>query len=95
LLWLASGARAPRPKVKPGQKFLISPECGYAVLLDDAAFRDFDEALSDEPEISHVFLITDSEEAYAEMRERLGPARKTMLLYRDFLRHYRRRRIQP
>lgn len=91
LLWLAAGARGPRPKRKRGQKFLISPECGYAVLFDDSAFTDFEAALLDQPEISHVFLITDSEEAYAEMREKLGRKRKTMLLYRDFLRHYRRR----
>ncbi len=91
LLWLASGARGSRPKRKRGQKFLISPESCYAVLFDDSAFTDFEEALVDEPEITHVFLITDSEEAYAEMRDKLGRKRKTMLLYRDFLRHYRRR----
>ena len=92
LIWLRSGARAPRPKVKRGQKFLISPECGYAVLFDDSAFPEFEDALSAHSDVSHVFLITDSEEAYAEMRQRLGPGRKTMLLYRDFLRHFRRRR---
>jgi type II secretory pathway pseudopilin PulG len=31
------------------------------------------------------------DEAYAEMRERLGPGRKTTLLYRDYLRRFRRR----
>lgn len=91
MLWLASGARGVRPKRKRGQKFLISPECGYAVLFDDSAFTDFAAAVVDQPEITHVFLITDSEEAYAEMREKLGHKRKTMLLYSDFLRHYRKK----
>ena len=91
LLWLAAGARAKRPKAKQRAKYLVSPECGYAVLFDDSAFRDFEEELAERKEISHVFLITDSEEAYAEMRERLGPGRRTTLLYHDFLRHFRRR----
>ncbi|MBA3726368.1 MAG: site-specific DNA-methyltransferase [Armatimonadetes bacterium] len=91
LLWLAAGARAPRPKNVGSGDFFISPECGYAVLFRDDAFRDFEEALAEQDDISHVFLVTDSDEAFAEMRERLGTKRKTMMLYRDFLRHFRRR----
>ncbi|MFZ2114889.1 MAG: site-specific DNA-methyltransferase [Solirubrobacteraceae bacterium] len=91
LLWLAAGARGTRPKVKERQKYLLSPEGGYAILFDDLAFTDFRRELEDEPSVTHVFLISDSDEAYAEMREALGRKRTTMLLYRDFLRHYRRR----
>jgi adenine-specific DNA-methyltransferase len=91
LLWLAAGSQGKRPKIKRGAKFLVAAECGYAVLFDDAAFREFEEALLEHPDLSHVFLITDSDEAYTEMRERLGPQRSTMLLYRDYLRHFRRR----
>ncbi|MEP7224770.1 MAG: site-specific DNA-methyltransferase, partial [Actinomycetota bacterium] len=91
MLWLAAGGTGTRPKVKRGEKFLVAGECGYAVLFDDLAFREFEEALAEHPDITHLFLITDSEEAYAEMRERLGPGRQTMLFYRDYLRHFRRR----
>jgi adenine-specific DNA-methyltransferase len=80
--------------MKPGRKFLIAPECGYAVLFHDSAFRVFEDALAEHKSITHVFLITDSDEIYAEMRERLGPGRQTMLLYRDFVRHFRRR-VRP
>jgi adenine-specific DNA-methyltransferase len=91
LLWLAAGGKGQRPNVKRGAKFLVAPECGYSVLFDDSAFREFEDELSTHIGVRHVFLITDSDEAYAEMRERLGPGRQTMLLYRDFLRHFRRR----
>ncbi len=91
LLWLAAGARAPRPKIVGSDDFFVSPECGYAVLFRDAAFREFEEELAEHENISHVFLVTDSEEAYAEMRERVGAGRETVMLYRDFLRHFRRR----
>jgi adenine-specific DNA-methyltransferase len=91
LLWLAAGARGPRPEAVESDDFFISPECGYAVLFRDDAFRDFEEALAKHDDISHVFLATDSDEAYAEMRERIGVGHETAMLYRDFLRHFRRR----
>ena len=91
LLWLAAGARGAIPKVMKGAPYLIAASSGYAVLLKDGAFREFEDALAEQEDITHVFLITDSDEAYAEMREHLGPDRVTMQLYRDFLRHFRRR----
>lgn len=90
LLWLAAGARGPMPEEIGSDDYFISPECGYAVLLRDDAFRDFEQALAEQSGISHVFLVTDSEDAYAEMRERVGVGRETAMLYRDFLRHFRR-----
>lgn len=89
LLWLAAGGRGERPEANG--PFLINVDCGYAVLFDEDAFRDFEEALASQDRITHVAFLTDSEEAYAEMRERVGAGRETLMLYRDFLRHYRRR----
>lgn len=91
LLWLAAGSKGSRPRVKKGDEFLVSSEGGYAVLFDDTAFAELLEALETEPKVTNVFLITDSDEAYTEMRQALGRGRKTMHLYRDFLHHYRRR----
>jgi adenine-specific DNA-methyltransferase len=91
LLWLASGARGTRPQVGKHQSYMVARDSGYAVLFDDSEFADFRQELDRESRVTHVFLITDSDEAYAEMREVLGPKRTTMHLYRDFLRHYRRR----
>ena len=91
LVWLAAGGRSERPSLEDDASYLLAPECGYAVLFDEDAFRDFEEALSGADAITHAFIVTDSEEAYAEMRERLGSAVATTMLYRDFLRHFRRR----
>jgi len=42
--------------------------------------------------VTHVFLVTDSQEAYAEMSEYLGLRWRTSMLYRDYLRNFR---IEP
>jgi len=89
LLWLAAGARGSRPASKV-KDFVILPDCGYAVLFREDAFRDFEDALARHDGITHIFFVTDSEEAYAEMAERVGADRQTVMLYRDFLQHYRR-----
>ena len=74
LLWLAAGARGERPALDEGDNnYSLAPECGYAVLFNEDVFRDFEDGL-EASGIAHVFRVTDSEEAYAEMRERLGPA---------------------
>jgi adenine-specific DNA-methyltransferase len=90
LLWLASGARGKRPKVGKTAKYLVAEECGYAVLFDDGAFREFEDALASTGAITHVFLVTDSDDGNAEMRLHLAPELKTTQLYRDFVRHFRR-----
>jgi adenine-specific DNA-methyltransferase len=91
LLWLAAGGRGEPPAVDQGADYLLAPECGYAVLFHEDAFRDFEEAVAGADGTTHVFLVTDSEEAYTEMRERLGLGVQTTMLYRDLLRHFRRR----
>lgn len=91
LLWLTAGGRGQRPEAKGDEPYLLAPECGYAVLFDEDALRDFEDALAEHEEIGEVFLVTDSEEAYAEMRARVGQGRRTRMLYRDYLRHFRRR----
>ena len=39
----------------------------YGVLFRESAFRKFKAQLANRPEITHVWLVTDSEEAFAEM----------------------------
>ena len=91
VLWLAAGGRGERPFVDDNAQYLLAPQCAYGVLFDEDAFRDFEDALAGTDGITHVFVVTDSEEAYAEIRERLGPGVETAMLYGDLLRHSRRR----
>jgi adenine-specific DNA-methyltransferase len=67
----------------------MPPGSTYAVLFRESRFRRFKEALRERPDISRVYLVTDSEEAYAEMRSALPARVTTSMLYRDYLRNFR------
>ena len=88
-LWLAAGGIGDR--VKPDEAIGFSiPTCSrYGVLFKESRFRQFKEALQQRPEVTHVWLVTDSEEAYAEMRSALPGELTISMLYRDYLRSFR------
>lgn len=87
-LWFASGCQGDPSALKQDDRWLLSSKSRFAVLLDEDRFRAFRTILVDHPEISHVWLVTDSEAAFARMRERIGGSRKCGMLYRDYLRNF-------
>jgi adenine-specific DNA-methyltransferase len=92
LLWLAAGGHGPRPgKVDMLKPFFLAPSGGYAVLFSVAALDDLETELAGRDDITHVYVVTDSPDAYAEAREVLavGTGRETSMLYRDYLRNFR------
>lgn len=91
LLWLAAGAHGPRPGplAVDSKEFYVSEHGRYAVLFSDAALRDLESELAGRDDITHLYVATDSAEAYAEAIEELGHGRRTSMLYRDYLRNFR------
>lgn len=94
-LWLSAGAVGKRPVSDPTLDWVLPAESNYGVLFKRASFAAFRKALLERPDITHVFLVTDSEIAYQQMRARLpkpngpgGPIKASML-YRDYLRNFR------
>ena len=88
-LWLAAGATGDREESASRKDFSLPKGGCYGVLFRESKFRQFKEALAKRPDVSHVWLVTDSEEAYAEMRSTLPRRIKTSMLYRDYLRNFR------
>ncbi len=90
LLWLMAGARGSRrDDLSPGQSYAVLAEGGYGVLFDERSLREFIAELNETGGIEHLFLVTDSEDAYAEMVQALGSGYATHMLYRDYLRSFR------
>lgn len=91
LLWLRAGAKSRRRQRLPAkQGFAVLAEAGYAVLFDEKAMPELVAALNDAPDVDHVYLRTDSEDAYAEMCEQLSRGITTERLYGDYLDDFRR-----
>ena len=87
-LWLSAGGVGARPKPRD-KDMLVPPGATYAVLFREEKFRNFLKAIKDRPELTHVWLVTDSEDAFAEMRAAIDPNLVTSMLYRDYLRTFR------
>jgi len=87
-LWLASGSIGVLPNVKPDDDWLIPPDSPFAVLLNEDRIRAFLTQLGKRPDITQVWLVTDSETAFARLRERIPGSRRVGMLYRDYLRNF-------
>jgi adenine-specific DNA-methyltransferase len=90
LLWLRSGAIGPRPELpgsEPIPPMVVPKENPFAVLVNETHFADFLEALKTKNRLTHVFLVTDSEEAYQEMAARID-APYVIQLYRDYIENF-------
>jgi len=89
LLWLAAGATGAIPTHSgTGVHSLICATNRFAILFNEAHFSPFKSEILGWG-LTHVFLVTDSEEAYSEMTSRLPKGLATAMLYRDYLRSFR------
>ena len=90
LLWLRAGAAGPRPELpNPGSapSMLVPEENPFAVLIDETRFAEFRNVVNSRDDISHLFLITDSEDAFHEMASQLS-APHILQLYQDYLENF-------
>ena len=86
LLWLIAGAHGPEPSRPNGDgSFMVNDAARYGVLLDVLAFPEFVSAVSDKPDVRHLFLLTEDQDAFADMTTQLGPGRETHMLPREHL----------
>lgn len=88
ILWLASGGIGPQPDPNPAHGYLLPPASSFGVLLRESAFRPFAAALENRSDVTHVWLVTDSERAFADMRAALPGDHVVAMLYRDYLRNF-------
>jgi len=87
MLRLAATPAGPIPKAG-GEPWVAPDDSPWAVLLDDARFAKFRALTEKRPDLTHVWLVTTSEEAFARMRAHLPPDLRVSMLYRDYLRNF-------
>lgn len=92
ILWLMAGAKGslqPERGSRGAGRWFIPKESPYAVLIQEDYFAEFKRELKERPDITHVLLVTDSEEAYREMIAELPGAPQTKMLYKSYLENFR------
>ncbi|MCX6083207.1 MAG: DNA methyltransferase [Chloroflexi bacterium] len=89
ILWLMAGARGEREAAGGPSRWFISATSPFAVLLDETAFAEFKREIKNRTDITHVFLVTDSERAYREMLADLPKIPHTRMLYKNYLDNFR------
>jgi adenine-specific DNA-methyltransferase len=89
-LWMKSGCNGECPLFTSNKnpEMLILPDNKFAVLIDENYFNDFKTELEKYPEIKTIFLITDYEQGFRRMAQRI-PDKTTYQLYRDYLDNFR------
>lgn len=95
ILWMLAGCRGACELSKGIGKWFIPNANPFAVLLKEDAFVEFQAKLAERPDIDHVFLVTDSTEAFHEMVADLGHGYKSIQLYRSYIDTFRINLTEP
>lgn len=89
ILWMVAGCRGEREDSKGSTPWFIPKHSPFAVLIQEKQFRSFREKLAERKDIEWVFLITDSEENFGQMRRTLGRKFECVQLYKSYLENFR------
>ncbi len=89
ILWMVAGCRGEREDSKGSTPWFIPKHSPFAVLIQEKQFREFREKLAERKDIEWVFLITDSEENFGQMRRKLGRKHECVQLYKSYLENFR------
>jgi len=95
ILWMLAGCRGACELSQGAGKWFIPKANPFAVLLKEDAFGEFQAKLAERPDIDHVFLVTDSTEAFHEMAADLGRGYKSIQLYRSYIDTFRINLTEP
>lgn len=88
ILWLMAGAKGEIGSVK-NKNWFISKDSAFAVLMKESLFCEFKTEITNHKDLTHVFIVTDSEEAYRDMCMQLPSKFKTKMLYKSYLENFR------
>jgi adenine-specific DNA-methyltransferase len=89
ILWLMAGASGDLELSKGTGKHHFPKGCRFCVLLREDHFKEFAAKLAECPDITHVFLVTDSVEAFHEMAAQIGKGRRSIQLYKSYLDNFK------
>lgn len=87
ILWMMSGAKGQVPNVLGEIPYLIPVDCPFAVLLRESKFREFSSLVGQRSDITHIFIVTNSEDAFFDMKAEFA-MKEVIMLYKNYLRNF-------
>ena len=87
ILWMMGGAKGTRPTATGDVPYVVNDGCPIAVLLQEQKFHEFIQKVNVRPDITNVFIVTNSEDAFFDMKAEFSIPNVTML-YKDYLRNF-------
>lgn len=97
LLWLKAGALGDQPELAAGPlpNWFAPKTANFAVLLTESHVRGFLSALKGRSSLSHIFIVTNADEAFRALSEETqsrlivnNPDMQLVQLYRDYLMNF-------
>lgn len=88
VLWLKAGARGIPLKINPKAKFCFDANSNYAIILDAGAWRKAADEVSKLQDVSHLFVVTDSEAVFQQIASEVSSRYEATMLYEDYLSNF-------
>jgi adenine-specific DNA-methyltransferase len=89
LLWLTTGGAGGPPRhCSPNGPWVMPADSSFGVLIDPDHFTGFRRQLQSRPDVTHVWIVTDDDQAFARMRSEISGAVRVRMLYREYLRSF-------
>lgn len=93
ILWMMAGARGPRPEPPENGcahlHWLIPEANPFAVLMRETRFREFLAKIEGRDDLTHVFLVTNSDKAFHDMKADLPEHLTAVQLYKSYLDNFK------
>jgi adenine-specific DNA-methyltransferase len=89
VLWMMAGASGDLELSKGSGKYHFPKGSPFCVLIREDHFKEFSSKLATRPDITHVFIVTDSAEAFHEMTSHIGKGRRYIQLYKSYLDNFK------
>jgi adenine-specific DNA-methyltransferase len=86
---MMAGAAGDLELSKGSGKYHFPKGSPFCVLLREHHFKELAGKLAARPDITHVFLVTDSVEAFYEMQSHIGRKRRCIQLYKSYLDNFK------
>ena len=89
ILWMMAGARGPRPTAPDAHAPWLLPDgCAFVVLMHETRFKDFARHVESRTDLTHVFIVTNSQDTVYKLRSE-WPDLRVVQLYKDYLENFR------